>query len=104
NDDRRRAPSPTVFPYTTLFRSEIHGGVYIGSRCTIGSAILERDVTIGSNVDVLSGRRQHGFARAGVPVQNQAGRYERVRIGRNRSEEHTSELQSRFDLVCRLLL
>jgi virginiamycin A acetyltransferase len=63
--------------------AEIHGGVYIGSRCTIGSAILEQDVTIGSNVDLLSGRRQHGFARADMPVQNQAGRYERVRIGRN---------------------
>jgi virginiamycin A acetyltransferase len=63
--------------------AEIHRGVYIGSRCTIGSAILEQDVTIGSNVDLLSGRRQHGFARADMPVQNQVGRYERVRIGRN---------------------
>jgi len=70
---------------TTFARpdAEVHVGVYIGSRCTIGSVILEQDVTIGSNVDLLSGRRQHGFAHADVPVQNQAGRYECVRIGRN---------------------
>jgi virginiamycin A acetyltransferase len=63
--------------------AEVHVGVYIGSRCTIGSAILAPHVTIGSNVDVLSGRRQHGFGQAGVPVQQQAGQFERVRIGQN---------------------
>jgi acetyltransferase-like isoleucine patch superfamily enzyme len=70
---------------TTFARpdAEVYAGVYIGSRCTIGSVILEQDVTIGSNVDLLSGRRQHGFADADVPVQNQAGRFERIRIGRN---------------------
>ena len=49
--------------------AEIHAGVYIGSRCTIGSVVFERDVTVGSNVDLLSGRRQHGIreiARAGA--------------------------------------
>ena len=45
--------------------------------------IFERDVTVGSNVDLLSGRRQHGFAKSHVPVQQQAGRYERIRIGAN---------------------
>jgi acetyltransferase-like isoleucine patch superfamily enzyme len=63
--------------------AEIHEGVYIGSRCTIGSAIIEADATIGSNVDVLSGRRQHSFACREVPVQRQPGRFEQVRIGRN---------------------
>lgn len=63
--------------------AEVHAGVYIGNRCTIGSAIIERDATIGSNVDVLSGRRQHGIASQSQPIQNQPGRYETVRIGRN---------------------
>jgi acetyltransferase-like isoleucine patch superfamily enzyme len=63
--------------------AEIHEGVYIGSRCTIGSAVFEADATIGSNVDVLSGRRQHGIARRDVPVQQQPGRFEQVRIGKN---------------------
>jgi virginiamycin A acetyltransferase len=63
--------------------AEIHAGVYIGSRCTIGSVIFERDVTVGSNVDLLSGRRQHGFSHSHVPVQQQAGRFERIRIGAN---------------------
>jgi len=63
--------------------AEIRAGVYIGSRCTIGSVIFERDVTVGSNVDLLSGRRQHGFAKSHVPVQQQAGRLERIRIGAN---------------------
>src|SRR5206468_10298277 len=43
--------------------AELHAGVYVGLRCTIGKAVLERDVTVGSNVDILSGRRQHDFAR-----------------------------------------
>jgi acetyltransferase-like isoleucine patch superfamily enzyme len=63
--------------------AEIHAGVYIGSRCTIGSVIFERDVTVGSNVDLLSGRRQHGFSKSHVPVQQQAGRIERIHIGAN---------------------
>src|SRR5438067_9178696 len=76
----RRPPRSTLFPYTTLFRSH-HvraqpGGD--GARLIAGRAVrlAERDT-------LSSGRA-----------------LER----RNRSEEHTSELQSRFDLVCRLLL
>src|SRR5439155_26192659 len=69
----RRPPRSTLFPYTTLFRSQGSGA---GSR-------------------FLSGPRQVGDRpRRGDP---------RPRRGR-RSEEHTSELQSRGHLVCRLLL
>lgn len=63
--------------------AELHAGVYVGLRCTIGKVVLERDVTVGSNVDVLSGRRQHDFGRLDVPIQKQAQQYARVRIGRN---------------------
>src|SRR5260370_9168101 len=59
----RRPPRSTLFPYTTLFRSDRAAG------------------------------RSHG--QPGRPVR---------RTGRPRSEEHTSELQSHLNLVCRLLL
>lgn len=63
--------------------AEIHPGVYVGLRCTIGKVVLEADATIGSNVDILSGRRQHGFAQRNVPIQAQEGQLTSVRIGRN---------------------
>src|SRR5438067_13437274 len=70
----RRPPRSTLFPYTTLFRSAVVG---------IGS------VHAGSAPNVIPDRATlTGTVRATDP----------------RSEEHTSELQSRFDLVCRLLL
>ncbi len=58
-------------------------GVYIGARSMIGRAVLEAHVTIGSNVDILSGKNQHGFDDPMRPVQDQVGRYEQVRIGTN---------------------
>src|SRR2546429_6294073 len=71
----RRPPRSTLFPYTTLFRSA-HGE--------------RKDAEQGQ-------RRQH------LDGQDAAWRFERAqRLAR--SEEHTSELQSRLHLVCRLLL
>ncbi len=70
----------------TVFSSSevrIARGVYIGARCMVGRATLEEHVTIGSNVDILSGKNQHGFDDPDVPVQDQPGRYERVRVGTN---------------------
>jgi virginiamycin A acetyltransferase len=63
--------------------SEIHAGVMIGNRCTVGTAVFERNATVGSNVDILSGRHQHHFDRYDVPIQDQGGKYRRVTIGRN---------------------
>jgi acetyltransferase-like isoleucine patch superfamily enzyme len=57
--------------------------VYIGARCTVGNAAIGDDVLIGSNVDVLSGKHQHGFDRLDVPVRLQGGRYDRISIGRD---------------------
>jgi virginiamycin A acetyltransferase len=57
--------------------------VYVGNRCTVGCACLEEDVTIGSNVDLLSGRRQHAFDELGVPIQAQSKTFRQIRIGRN---------------------
>src|SRR3989449_3399494 len=77
----RRPPRSTLFPYTTLFRSRSRPGWLPGQRVGDGAgpatAITHRD------------RRERRGSRAGANV---------------RSEEHTSELQSRLHLVCRLLL
>src|SRR3712207_8157172 len=81
----RRPPRSTLFPYTTLFRSRRDGllGADARARAVEGAPCA------------LRGGRPPG---AGVP-----GRVVRRGDGR-RSEEHTSELQSRQYLVCRLLL
>src|SRR5260370_42393848 len=70
----RRPPRSTLFPYTTLFRS-------------LSAAFLVRERGARGDARARAGRR--GGARARGP---------------RRSEEHTSELQSHLNLVCRLLL
>src|SRR3712207_7883374 len=88
----RRPPRSTLFPYTTLFRSRhVRQGRQAGRgpRADVGG----RPSGLG-DVRGGRGRRRRGGARA---------RARRQRRGR-RSEEHTSELQSRQYLVCRLLL
>src|SRR3712207_7168671 len=87
----RRPPRSTLFPYTTLFRSPVH----LGGRRRPGRAAH------GAQARVLGGRVPH--SRTGAPaasVSHCASRSTSV----PRSEEHTSELQSRQYLVCRLLL
>jgi virginiamycin A acetyltransferase len=70
---------------TTLAHRQVRigRGVYIGVRCSLGCVAIEDHVTIGSNVDILSGRRQHGIDDLDVPIQEQPGHYSQVRIGRN---------------------
>src|SRR2546430_8864303 len=70
----RRPPRSTLFPYTTLFRS-------VEVRKSFGATPIIRGVSLA----LEAGTRQ-------------------ALIGPNRSEEHTSELQSQSNLVCRLLL
>src|SRR2546422_8528416 len=84
---RRRPPRPPLFPYTTLFRSRGEGGG--GRSCTSG--------------DDCARRREHTRSRAAAELARGCGarRASRPVV---RSEEHTSELQSRLHLVCRLLL
>src|SRR3712207_7890064 len=85
----RRPPRSTLFPYTTLFRSRPGRG--IPRRGGRGG---------GGHVPPVVGRPGVGPDRA-----RRAGRPDRLLPGRRlRSEEHTSELQSRQYLVCRLLL
>jgi acetyltransferase-like isoleucine patch superfamily enzyme len=70
---------------TTVAHREVRidRGVYIGNRSTLGKAIIAADVAIGSNVDILSGRRQHHFASLDEPIQEQGGTFEQIRIGHN---------------------
>src|SRR3712207_7253461 len=86
----RRPPRSTLFPYTTLFRSEDRG----------------RDR--GRGVDDGEHRRRDDVRIAGA-ARRLVAEVHRVRLADGervllRSEEHTSELQSRQYLVCRLLL
>src|SRR5690349_22345464 len=89
----RRPQRSTLFPYTTLFRS--HQSPAVGLLC----------VPARSRLPVL--RDDGGAEGAGGGDQELGGGLDRAvqrRGGLLRSEEHTSELQSRRDLVCRLLL
>src|SRR2546430_8914108 len=91
----RRPPRSTLFPYTTLFRSP--------RGPPSGSAVLRRVVQRGTTPRARAGA---GGNRRGVdPVRGRERALSRgVRPGAGRSEEHTSELQSQSNLVCRLLL
>src|SRR5438034_6814505 len=81
----RRPPRSTLFPYTTLFRSERSGVTRVGVR------IRSEDADSAFVVHLRMERAAGGWRVVGIED-----------LGR--SEEHTSELQSHSDLVCRLLL
>src|SRR3989442_3248131 len=80
----RRPPRSTLFPYTTLFRSDVLvvetdgvGDGAVDDTDSTGCDCSERELLVARNAELAHGKR---------------------------SEEHTSELQSRPHLVCRLLL
>src|SRR3712207_7756929 len=87
----RRPPRSTLFPYTTLFRSV---------RLRGAEEVDPRRVQHPFDLEVAAG---HVAAEQGEEVAVEHARHERPRP-RPRSEEHTSELQSRQYPVCRLLL
>src|SRR3712207_7411908 len=95
----RRPPRSTLFPYTTLFRSRLDAGEAQPAAAQPRPDRQRRpDPDAGGRGPVAGGRGQ------AVDVAGpQGGRGQRPPPGR-RSEEHTSELQSRQYLVCRLLL
>jgi acetyltransferase-like isoleucine patch superfamily enzyme len=70
---------------TWFFHTQVRigKGVYIGCRCSVGMCDVGDMTLIGSNVDILSGRRQHHSDSAGTPICVQGGTFEKVRIGRN---------------------
>src|SRR5260221_7856312 len=81
----RRPPRSTLFPYPPLFRSPSNGSAKTSTRPASTSTLPTNPSPPPSNPPPAS-RENHG------------------RNGPGRSEEHTSELQSHSDLVCRLLL
>src|SRR3712207_7701386 len=86
----RRPPRSTLFPYTTLFRSGGHGPAAGAPGAVVTLRVMAAREDMGSWLEGgPSDRAARG--RLGLPQQG-------------RSEEHTSELQSRQYLVCRLLL
>src|SRR5690242_21570112 len=94
----RRPPRPPLFPYTTLFRSTMGEG--IDTSTPAGRLVAGVLASIAEFERARIQERIHaGLARA----KSQGKRLGRRRSSA-RSEEHTSELQSHVNLVCRLLL
>src|SRR3712207_8261438 len=90
----RRPPRSTLFPYTTLFRSATARSVGRFEQAEGGTLFLDEigDMPMEAQTRLLRVLQQGEYTTVGgrVPIK--------------RSEEHTSELQSRQYLVCRLLL
>src|SRR3712207_7942551 len=84
----RRPPRSTLFPYTTLFRSEV----------------VVADGDLQGVVDAIVKAARTGKIGDGKVWVTEVDHVVRIRTGEMGSEEHTSELQSRQYFVCRLLL
>src|SRR5689334_24379469 len=94
----RRPPRSTLFPYTTLFRS--------GAGQRVGVSMVKVDGSGGSSL-IQVRDLDKTYQRGGEDIDVLQGLNLDVKQGEFiafRSEEHTSELQSQFHLVCRLLL
>src|SRR2546422_3325275 len=87
----RRPPRSTLFPYTTLFRSKLLETTNI------------KLASVASDVFGVSGRLMLEALAQGKATPQEMAELAKGLL-RKRSEEHTSELQSRLHLVCRLLL
>src|SRR2546422_6228366 len=86
----RRPPRSTLFPYTTLFRSPVLGPHLVRVHRFVARR-LPAPLNVGGVAAAALARERHALQRHALRR-------------RQRSEEHTSELQSRLHLVCRLLL
>src|SRR5256885_12158209 len=93
----RRPPRSTLFPYTTLFRSIEHPDIELTrSKPPLYGATAIRDFDLCR--DLVGDAELHDRFCGSL------ARASEIRIHESRSEEHTSELQSPCNLVCRLLL
>src|SRR2546430_3714173 len=92
----RRPPRSTLFPYTTLFRSAV-------DVAAVGVDVLAEQAHLDHAVGDQFGDLAENVAEAPGGLDPPDARHDAERA-RVRSEEHTSELQSQSNLVCRLLL
>src|SRR3712207_7828735 len=90
----RRPPRSTLFPYTTLFRSPLHRRFphFLGKVCL--NTLYANEISLSRSPGPVTEVRLLGWKSSRAKCLSP----------RSRSEEHTSELQSRQYLVCRLLL
>src|SRR2546430_12356030 len=99
----RRPPRSTLFPYTTLFRSW-GGALQSDDGWKLGSPVAISQI----NPDRIIAAICHSPIQFSVTIEvtayNSGWQESRRQTCRERSEEHTSELQSQSNLVCRLLL
>src|SRR5687768_17865835 len=91
-----RQPRSTLFPYTTLFRSYLK---FIGAKGKIVDSLRKELEKVKDNKEATESFRAKISA-----IDKEVKDYKSSVVKNNRSEEHTSELQSRLHLVCRLLL
>src|SRR3712207_7149762 len=94
----RRPPRSTLFPYTTLFRSMLKDGLFERFPCNAVYGMHNRPGLPVGRFITGKGTRAAGGAFFDIHIEGKGAH------GAHRSEEHTSELQSRQYLVCRLLL
>src|SRR5436309_9319008 len=98
----RRPPRSTLFPYTTLFRSRYELCLRIASQIKELGGADSRAAVLRAMALNWMGRHAEVIKDVQLELQRQPDNGELFR--EIRSEEHTSELQSRENLVCRLLL
>src|SRR5207247_9540352 len=101
---RARLPCPPLIPYTTLFRSQHALGELRARRVELQIGELPRRDRPQHGSIAVAEAELGAHASACIGGRGDAGAHRAVPAGRlERSAEHTSELQSRVDLVCRLL-
>jgi acetyltransferase-like isoleucine patch superfamily enzyme len=79
-------PERLVVEFGSIFAhrdTEVGNDVYIGAFCIVGLSRIGDDVLIGSNVNVVSGKRVHYFERSDVPIRLQGGELSKVSIESN---------------------
>src|SRR5690242_21332329 len=91
----RRPPRSTLFPYTTLFRSQEHAEAF---------AEVCAGLALAGELSIIAALSSHEFTRAHSRLARGRKPIANNLVTPSRSEEHTSELQSHVNLVCRLLL
>src|SRR2546427_3750738 len=90
----RRPPRSTLFPYTTLFRSLRERTLFLWNSFSLGQVAGSAEAA-----------KRGGLVRVDIKYRIKLGELQEiVNAAAERSEEHTSELQSQSNLVCRLLL